>query len=183
MFFLAAALGAAKKVGASALAGALHPGNKKDPERAQHAADDLRKALAGDLSAAEDLYQQKDNSGDAYGRQQFQAAWDELSRRDPEMAARAVPGGAEKAQNNFTDPEPTTAQQLSAEAGGFWNRVRADAGDTAQRILAGAGAKVGNKIGGSNSRISIPTNVKTIGMVLVVALLVGAFLYWYAKKK
>lgn len=158
---------------------------KKDPERARRAADALRNALAGRLDEAEWIYSQMTGSATAYGRQQYQIAWEQLKAQKPELAAAAMGGGYRFSQTSTPDAKPTARELIAGELENLKNSIRRDVATTTGRVLAGGTATLVEDIGGypTGSVQPMPpvaTNqLMYIGLALIVAI---ALLWAFAKK-
>jgi hypothetical protein len=163
--------------------------NRKDQERAARAASELRNALAGDLRAAQFIYSQTgrlagSGSATAFGKQQYEAAWQQIVAQRPELALQAVPGGYEQSQIGFPDATPSTRERIGDEIERLRDRVRSEAGDAAQRLLTGAAPRVGESVAGEprGTRSLLP-GVSTSTMWILGAVLLGALALWWISKR
>lgn len=172
--------------GGSSSGGFLKPTSpKKDPERARRAAEALRRALAGDLGEAQWIYSQMTGSATAYGKQQYQIAWESLKTQNPELAAEAIRGGYRLSQTAVPDARPTSRELIAGELENLKNNVRQDAATTTSRILAGTNARIADEVAGlpAGSYQPFPAISKDKLVYIGLALILAAVALWWFNKR
>lgn len=165
----------------SLAAGSLKPSHPKDRERAQRAQASLALALRGDLNAAQEIYGLKNGSATAYGKQQYAAAWAEIERQRPELAAQ-VTGRQAEAPINSQGYTPSTADKLRAELDNLKQDVKSAAAKAAGRVLSGTTAATQEAIDPGGDYFAIPTNKSQLVWIAGAAL-VAVILLWIVLRK
>ena len=184
---LAALLGAASTV--SKLGGLFGAKNDYRPARAAEA---LQIALDGGphaLTAARLIFKQRTASGTADGRSAYASAWATLQQRSPALAqqAQSMGGVDDPPATDPTFPAPgsysglavpvDTRSGVQVELERLADNVREDAGDAAQRLIAGASNSLTGQIAPGAGLVNIPTSTGTIALVVGVIVVIGVLIF------
>jgi len=179
--FIVAAVEGVKAVesGVSAVSGALHGSNPKDAQRAAAAKAALAKALAGSLADAQWILSQRFGSATAYGKQQYDFAWQTLVQQNPALAAEALKTGQSADAYNTS---PTVRSQLAAEWNSLVAKIRQDVGTTVQQLGAGGTTAAASAVDPSTGYATLPLSSKTMWTIAIVALALAA-IFFLARKR
>lgn len=170
------AAGSAKSGGAL-----LSSGGGKDPERARRAHDSAILAIGGDLSSAQEVLQLRFNSATAYGKQQYEIAWQNIVAQNSAIAQEAL---KTRINTSSQSDNPSVRDKLNAEWNNLVASVRQDVGNTIQRVGSGMTTGAAGVVDPNTSRFTLPlggsSSMLYIG--IAIALAVGAVLYFGRKR-
>lgn len=157
--------------------GSLFSSHPKDAERAAAAKAALPKAVGGSLADAQYILQQRFHSATAYGKQQFQIAWDSLVAQNPAIAQQALQMGQ---ASDVLNTDPSIRSQLSSEWNALVANIRTDVGNAIQRVGAGVATGAAGAVDPNTNRVTVPffgtTSIMTIVVVLGLAIAALIFL-------
>lgn len=165
--------------GGAKAVGTLTAGNANDAKRAQAATAALQRAVGGDVSQAVYMIGQRIGSATAYGKQQFEIAWQQLLQQNPAVAAEALK------QYPTLDPVNTPSTwktKLAQEWDSLVGKIKQDVGTTVQNIGSGGTTALANKIDPSTGRVTLPLSSTMIWTVALGALALIAIFFLSRKR-
>jgi uncharacterized protein YjbJ (UPF0337 family) len=165
--------------GASTLTGQLTAGNANDPKRAAAATAALAKATAGSVPDAIYMIGQRIGSATAYGKQQFEIAWQKLLVANPQVAAEAL---KQYPQVDPVNTPSTWKTKLASEWDSLVNKIKQDVGTTVQQVGSGVTTAAATKIDPNTGRITLPLSSSMIWIVAIGVLAIAA-VFLLSKKK
>jgi hypothetical protein len=166
-------------LGGKTAVGGLTAGNANDQKRAAAASAALAKAVAGSVPDAIYMIGQRIGSATAYGKQQFEIAWQQLLQQNPAVAAEAL---KQYPQVDPTNTPPTWKTKLASEWDSLVNKIKQDVGTTVQNVGSGVTTAAASKIDPNTGRITVPLSSSMIWIVAIVVLAIAA-VFLLSKKK